>query len=568
MKNQEIARIFYDMADMLELQGVTFKPNAYRRAAQNIESMSQDVAVLWREGRLGEIPGVGANMAEKIGEYLETGKVEAHEKLREEVPPGLVEIMGIRGVGPKTTKFLHQELGIQSVAELKQAASEGRIEKLKGLGPKKAENILRGIELKAAYEGRHPLGLVLPLAERVVAYLREHAPVQQISVGGSVRRQREMCGDIDILATAEDWKRVMEAFVTMPEVARVVQHGETKSIVWLRDGIQADLRVLNEASYGAALQYFTGNKEHNIQMRSLAIGQGLKLSEYGLFRDEERVAGRTEEEVYEALGLRYIEPELREDQGEIEAAREGRLPDLVTLDDLKGDLHVHTNWSDGHDPPEAMVRGATERGYAYVGLSDHSKAVRIAGGLTDEEILEQRDVIRDLRQEFRGIRILHGAEVDILDGGELDFADETLKELDYAVAAVHSRFNLPEAEMTERVVRAMEHPKVRVLAHPTGRQLGEREPVALDMDRVIQAAVETNSALEINAGISRLDLNGAHARRAKEGGAKLIVNTDSHATPSLDLMRFGVGQARRGWLEPADVVNTWDGDAFLAWIRA
>lgn len=568
MKNQEIARIFYDLADMLEVQGVDFKPNAYRRAAQNIESMSEDLEDLRETGRLDEIPGVGRSMAKKIAEYLDTGEVAAHQRLQTEVPPGLIEIMRIQGVGPKTAKLLYDEMGIDSVASLREAADAGRLQAVKGLGPKKTENILKGIEQRAAYAERHLLGTALPLAQRVMAYLQEHAPVQRLAVGGSVRRQVETCGDIDLLATAEEWAPVMEAFVTMPEVAEVRQRGETKSIVWLKDGIQADLRVLDDASFGAALQYFTGSKDHNIQVRTLAVNQGYKLNEWGLFREDERVAGRTEEEIYTALGLAYVEPEMREAQGEVEAAKEGRLPRLIREEDLRGDLHVHTNWTDGHDDPEAMVQAAADRGYAYVGISDHSQAVRIAGGLSDAEILEQRPLIGELRDRFPDIHILHGTEMDILEDGELDFADETLAELDYAIGAVHSRFNLPEKEMTDRVVRAMEHPKVKVLAHPTCRKLLEREPVALDMNRVVEAAVETDTALEVNAGISRLDLNGAHAKRARDAGAKLMINTDSHTTLSLDLARYGVGQARRGWIEADDVVNTWEPEAFLGWIRS
>jgi DNA polymerase (family 10) len=567
MKNLEIARIFHDIADMLELQGVQFKPEAYRRAARNIESMSQDVEEVWKEGRLDALPGIGKSMAAKIAEYLETGKIGYYEELKEQIPRGLVEITRIPGVGPKTAKLLYDSLHIETVEQLKEAAATGKIEGLKGLGRKKVENILRGIDLLAASKGRMLLGNALPLAERIVEYLKVNAPVQRISVAGSLRRMKETVGDIDILVTAEDRRRVMDVFVHMPYVKEVLLHGETKSSVILEEGIQTDIRVLDEDSFGSALQYFTGSKDHNIQLRNLAIEKGLKLSEYGVFRGKAKIAGATEEEVYAALGLSYIEPELREAQGEIEAAMEGRLPSLITPDDIKGDLHVHTNWTDGHDSLRAMVEAARDMGYEWVGISDHSGSVYIAGGLKEEDILRQVDEVRALREEVKGIHVLHGAEVDIKDNGELDFSDEVLKELDYAIAAIHSKFRMPEKEMTERVITAMENRYVDILAHPTCRLIGEREPVALDMPRVIEAAVDTRTALEINSYITRLDLNWTYARAAKEEGAKLAINTDSHSRLHLDLIKFGIGQARRGWVEPPDVINTMSYEELGSWLR-
>ncbi|MFQ5985850.1 MAG: DNA polymerase/3'-5' exonuclease PolX [Thermoplasmata archaeon] len=568
MRSQEIARIFFGMADYLELQGVDFKPSAYRRAARNIEGMSQDVEDLWREDRVGEIPGIGKALAAKIAEYLETGQVQAYEKLKAEVPEGLVEIMRIQGVGPKTTKLLYDRLGISTVEELKEAAESGRLYGVKGLGPKKAENILRGIELREAYKKRRILGRALPDAEGIVAYLETHAPVEQIAIGGSLRRMRETIGDIDILVTSSEPAEVMLAFTGMPDVQEVLLQGNTKSSVILTDGMQADLRVLDADSYGAGLLYFTGSKDHNIRLRSLAISQGMRLNEYGVFRGEERVAGATEREVYETLGLPYIEPELRQAQGEIEAAQRGELPDLITLEDLKGDLHVHTNWSDGHDTLEAMVGAAEEKGYDYVGISDHSKSLYIAGGLKEEEVFEEDAKMKALQEKMPDIHILHGAEIEILEGGELDYPEEVLRDLDYAIGAVHSRFTQQEGEMTQRVITAMENEHLTILAHPTARQINEREPIALDLPRVLAAAADTGTALEINSGISRLDLNGAHARAAKEAGAPLVINTDAHATVGLDQMKYGIGQARRGWLEAADVVNTRPFEEFRAWLVA
>ncbi|MFQ5919960.1 MAG: DNA polymerase/3'-5' exonuclease PolX [Thermoplasmata archaeon] len=566
MKNQEVARIFFGMADYLELQGVEFKPSAYRRAARNIEGMSQDVEDLWREDRVGEIPGIGKALAAKIAEFMETGQVQAYEKLKAEVPEGLVEIMRIQGVGPKTTKLLYDRLSISTIEALKEAAASGRLYRVKGLGPKKAENILRGIELREAYKRRAILGRALPIAESLVAYLRARAPVDQIAIGGSLRRMRETIGDIDILATSKAPIEVMLAFVGMPEVQEVLLQGETKSSVILTDGMQADLRVLEAKSYGAGLLYFTGSKDHNIRLRSLAISLGMRLNEYGVYRGDARVAGATEAEVYRALGLPYIEPELRQAQGEIEAAQRGELPDLITVEDLKGDLHVHTNWSDGHDTLEAMVGAAQARGYEYVGISDHSQSLYIAGGLKEKEVLEEDAKMKALQERMPDIRILHGAEIEILEQGDLDYPEEVLKELDYAIGAIHSRFTQPEGEMTDRVIAAMENEYLTILAHPTARQINEREPIALDLPRLFETAAETNTALELNAGISRLDLNGAHARAAREAGAPLIINTDAHATVGLDQMKFGVGQARRGWLEAGDVVNTRPLTEFLDWL--
>jgi DNA polymerase (family 10) len=566
MKNQEIARIFFAMADHLELQGVDFKPSAYRRAARNIEGMSQDVEDLWQNDRVGEIPGIGKALAAKIAEYLETGQVQAYEKLKAEVPEGLVEIMRIQGVGPKTTKLLYDRLDISTVEELKEAAESGRLYGVRGLGPKKAENILRGIELREAYKQRRILGRALPDAESIVSHLEAHAPVDRIVIGGSLRRMRETIGDIDILVTSSEPVEVMLAFTGMPEVEEVLLQGNTKSSVILTDGMQADLRVLEAGSYGAGLLYFTGSKDHNIRLRSLAISLGMRLNEYGVFRGEKQVAGATEEEVYQTLGLPYIEPELRQAQGEIEAAQRSDLPDLITVDHLRGDLHVHTNWSDGHDTLEAMVRAAQAKGYEYVGISDHSQSLYIAGGLKEEEVFEEDAEMKALQEKMPNIRILHGAEIEILEGGELDYPEEVLRNLDYAIGAIHSRFTQPEAEMTARVIAAIENEHMNILAHPTARQINEREPIALDLPKVFEAAAETGTALELNAGISRLDLKGAHARAAREAGAPLIINTDAHATVGLDQMKYGVGQARRGWLEAKDVVNALSLKKFQAWL--
>ncbi len=568
MKNLELARIFYEIADILDLHGVSFKPEAYRRAARNLEGMSQDLRDVWRRGELDKLPGVGKAISEKIAEYLETGHLRYFEKLRAEVPPGVVEIMRIPGVGPKTAKLLNEALGIESVEDLKEAAENGRIAGIKGLGPKKVDNILKGIELRASTEGRELLGIVLPIAEGIVEYLREKAPVESIAVAGSLRRMKETIGDIDILATSGDQVAVMEAFVSMPNVKEVRLQGETKSTVFLTEGIQADIRVVADDSFGAALLYFTGSKDHNIQMRNLAIDKGLKLNEYGLFRGDERVASATEREVYKTLGLAYIEPEMREAQGELEAAARGDLPNLITPADIRGDLHVHTDWTDGHDSLTVMVEAAKAMGYEYVGISDHSQSVYIASGMKEEKIRLQMAEIERLRRQTEGIRVLHGSEVDILANGELDYPDDVLGDLDYVIAAVHSRFKMPEKEMTERVITAMENEHVDILAHPTCRLIKEREAIELDMKRVMEAAAETRTALEINSFPSRLDLSGAYAKAARKMGAMLAIDTDSHAASHLRFVRYGVGQARKGWVTSGDVINAKPYRELVLWLRA
>lgn len=567
MKNLELARILHEIADILDLQGVSFKPEAYRRAARNLEGMSQDLEDVWRRGELDRLSGVGKAISEKIAEYLETGRLGYYEKLRAEVPAGVVEIMRIPGVGPKTAKLLNESLGIESVEELREAAENGRIASIRGLGPKKVDNILKGIELKASTEGRELLGNVLPLAEGIVEYLRQNAPVESIAVAGSLRRMKETIGDIDILATSADQVAVMDAFVGMPNVKEVRLRGATKTTVYLAEGPQADIRVVADDSFGAALLYFTGSKDHNIQLRSLAMDKGLKLNEYGLFRGEERVASATEGEVYRTLGLTYIEPEMREAQGEVEAAARGDLLNLITPADIRGDLHVHTDWTDGHDSLVVMVEAAKAVGYEYIGISDHSQSVYIAGGMKEEEIRLQMAEVEALRKKTEGIQILHGSEVDILANGEMDYPDDVLRDLDYVIAAVHSRFKMTEKEMTERVIAAMKNEHVDILAHPTCRLIKEREAIELDMNRVIEAAVATHTALEINSFPSRLDLNGAYARAAKELGAMLAIDTDSHAKSHLGFVRYGVGQARKGWVEQGDVINTMSYEDLVSWLR-
>jgi DNA polymerase (family 10) len=570
VKNLEIARAFDLIADLLELKGENpFRIRAYRRAAQNLEGLTEDVETLAAQERLEEIPGIGPDLAGKIAEYLGTGRIDALESLRREVPAGLADLMGVPGVGPKTAKLLHDRLKVTDLGQLETLARAGKLRGLPGIQAKTEQNLLKGIALVRRGQARMPLGRALPLAEEIAHALARVRGVKRVEPAGSVRRRKETVGDLDILVTSTDPARVMDAFVRLPQVADVLERGPTKASVRHREGIQVDLRVVEPATFGAALQYFTGSKQHNIRIREMAVKKRLKISEYGVFREPggRRIAGATEEEVYAAVGLPWIPPELREDSGEIEAAQSRRLPALVELDDIRGDLHCHTNATDGHHTVEALVAAARERGYAYVLVSDHSRSTRIAGGLTAEEALAHVEKIRAVGRKQRGIAVLAGSECDILPDGSLDYPDEVLAQMDLVVVAVHSRFKQPRAEMTRRICRALENPYVNILAHPTGRLIGEREPYDVDLEQVFAAARRHGKALEINCYPERLDLNDVHARRARELGVLLAINTDTHALDQLDTMRLGVATARRAWVEPAEVINTWPVGKLRAWAR-
>ena len=570
MKNLEIARAFDLIADLLELKGDNpFRIRAYRRAAQNLETLTEDVQTLAAQERLDEIPGIGPDLAGKIGEYLETGRMEALESLRREVPAGLADLMGVPGVGPKTAKLLHDRLKVTDLGQLETLARAGKLRGLPGIQAKTEQNLLKGIALVRRGQARMPLGRALPLAEEIAHALVRVRGVKRVEPAGSLRRRKETVGDLDILVTSTDPTRVMDAFARLPQVADVLERGPTKASVRHHEGIQVDLRVVEPATFGAALQYFTGSKEHNIRIREMAVKKRLKISEYGVFREPggRRIAGATEEEVYAAVGLPWIPPELREDSGEIEAAQSRRLPALVDLDDIRGDLHCHTNATDGHHTVEALVAAARERGYAYVLVSDHSQSTRVAGGLTANEALAHVEKIRAIGRKQRGIAVLAGSECDILPDGSLDYPDDVLAQMDLVVAAVHSRFKQPRAEMTRRICRALENQYVNILAHPTGRLIGQREPYDVDLEQVFAAARRHGKALEINSFPERLDLNDVHARRARELGVLLAVNTDTHALDQLDTMRLGVATARRAWVGPAEVINTWTLDKLRAWAR-
>lgn len=560
MKNQEIATIFGRMADLLELKGDNpFKIRAYRRAAENLEVLQQEVSSLSHEDLL-DIPGVGKELADKITEYCETGEIGAWKRLRSEFPEGIFDLMAVPGIGPKTVKLLYEHLHITSLIELERNAREGRLRELPKIKEKTEQNILKGLEFLKKGRERHPIGRVLPLAEDIMAQLKRKAPLEEIALAGSLRRWKETVKDIDILATSVRPAKVMEAFVSLPPVVEVIAHGHTKSSIVLSEGLQVDLRVVDKTSLGAALQYFTGSKAHNIRLRELAVKKGFKINEYGIFRekDTKRLGGAREQDIYTTLGLPYIEPELREDTGEIEAAQAMKLPRLVKLKDLRGDLHVHSNWSDGAHSIETIAREAQRRGYEYIAVTDHSKGLGVTGGLTEDQVLDQVKEIDRVNRKLKGFRILKGIEVDIRSDGRLDLADRVLRLLDVVVASVHSGFKQSRDQQTARLVKAMRHPLVTMLAHPTGRMIGEREAYEVDMDSVLATARESGTIMEINAYPLRLDLNEHHARAAKGLGIPLAINTDAHVSDQFDLVRYGVGSARRGWLEKEDVINTLD----------
>jgi len=570
MKNSEVAQVFQDIADFLEMKGeIPFKVRAYQKAVRSIEHLPVELEQLMKEGKLREVPGVGEAIAKKITELLTTGRLEYYEKLRAEFPEGVITFLDIPGVGPKTAVKLSTELGIRSVEELETAILEGRVAKPFRLGDKTAENILRHIQSLRTKERRIPIGVALPLVEDIMAALDKTSGLCHLTPAGSLRRLRETIGDIDLMGTADNAEAAIDAFTHLPQAKEVLAKGGTKASIITDQGLQVDLRVVEHDAFGSLLQYFTGSKQHNIILRERGRRQGLKLSEYGItdLRTGELEKFATEEGFYHRLGLPLIPPELREGQQEVERAEQGSIPELVKLSDIKGDLHVHTDWSDGHYSLEAMARAARAMGYQYIAITEHSRGRGIARGLTEERLRQQIAEIRRLNEKLTDLRILTGTEVDIRADGSLDFPDELLGKLDVVVAAVHSAMGQDQAKMTERVLQAIMNPHVDVIAHPTCRLLGEREPVALDLEAVFHAAVQAGTALEINAMPERLDLKDIHIMRARELGVKLIMNTDAHRADHLALMRFGIGTARRGWCEARHILNTLPVEDLLAGLK-
>ena len=559
MRNAEVAAVFYEIADILELQGVPFKPQAYRRAAAAIEQLDGEIARAVETGSHKDIPGVGNAIAAKIEELVETGRLDYLDRLRAEVPEGLLEIMAIPDVGPKTAMLLHRELGISSVDELKEAAEAGRISALKGFGEKTQQRLLRGIKTLESKGRRSLLGEAAPVAQAYLEYLRGCVSADMMDVCGSLRRGKETIGDLDILVASRDPEDVANAFTGYQRVEEVIAKGATKSSVRLAGGFQVDLRVVDPDSCGAALQYFTGSKEHNVVIRKIGVEIGLKVNEYGVFdrTTDEKLAGANEEGVYAALGLPWIPPELREDQGEVDAAREGRLPDLVDASDIRGDLHIHTEWSDGSEAIGDIIAAAHSRDYDYIAITDHTQSLAIANGLSPDDLRRQIDAVR--REEERqggAVRVFAGTEVDILGDGSLDLPSAVLEDLDLVVASVHSRMKMSQREMTDRVITAIESGLVDVIGHPTGRIIGRREALQLDLERVFDAAAENDVAMEINCFPDRLDLRDVHCRLAKGRGVSMAIGTDSHSIRHLDYIGFGIVTARRGWLEKDDVLNS------------
>lgn len=566
MNNSDIARVFQDIADLLELKGETpFKIRAYQKAIRSIEQLPVGLEQLRQEGRLRDVPGVGEAIEKKIIELLTTGRLNYYEDLRSEFPAGVISLLQVPGIGPKTAMRLSTELGIKSLEELEAAVVDGRVEGLYRLGEKTAENILHHLQSMRTKEQRIPIGTALPLAEDIMTSLRLSSPIRSLTPAGSLRRFRETIGDIDLMGTADDGEAVIESFTGLPQVKEVLAKGRTKASVVSHRGLQVDLRVVEHDDFGSLLQYFTGSKQHNITLRERGQRLGLKLSEYGITTLENGKLERfsTEEGFYSRLGLQFIPPELREGQHEIERAEEHSIPQLLEISDLKGDLHVHTDWSDGHDSIEAMALAASGMGYDYIAVTDHSRGLGIAHGLNEERLREQAAEIARLNERLNGIRILSGIEVDIRADGSLDLPDDILAGLDVVIAAVHSALSQDEGRMTRRVIGAMENPHVDIIAHPTCRLLGQREPVALDMEAIFRTAAQSGTALEINCMPDRLDLKDTHVFRARELGVRLALGTDAHSTEHLRYSRFGVGMARRGWCEARHIMNSLSAEELL-----
>ena len=564
MRNFEIAFAFNQIADLLEIQGANpFRVRAYRRAALNIEGLADNIETLSQQGGLHDIPGIGSDLASKIDEYLRTGTIEFHEQLKKEVPLGLAKIVEIPSVGPKTAKEIYDRFRIETIEDLEAICKTDKLMGVPGFKQKTVDNILRGIGLYRRRKGNYLLGRAVPLARELCKYLEGCA--ERVAYAGSLRRMKEIVHDVDILAASKDPAQTIQAFLTMPYVQSVLAQGGTKASVRIQDDLQVDLRVVDPQSWGAAMHYFTGSKAHNIRMRERAIKQGLKLNEYGLFdASEKRLAGTEEEEIFEKLGLPYIPPVLREDWGEIEAAAAGNLPNIVQPEDIRGDLHMHTTWSDGKYSAEEMVEASRKRGYKYIALTDHSKSLGVAGGLSDKDLMKHTEECRALDAKYPDIRVLAGTEVDIRQDGTLDYSDELLAKLDFVVASLHSGFKQDRATLTARVVRAMQNPYVRVIGHPTGRLLGDRDPYDLDLDEVMKEAARTRTCLEVNSNFHRLDLNDVHCRKAREMGVHVIISTDSHSYDDMLNLPYGVATAQRGWIEKDSVLNAKPVEEMLA----
>ncbi len=561
MKNQFVAEVLNNIADLLDLKGeIFFKTRAYRMAAQTIETMDEDIEILSKENRLQSVPGIGEALAKKIRELLETGRLGYYEQLKEDFPEGLLALLEIPGLGPKKVSALYKNLNISTIEQLKKACNEGRLRDLDGFGEITERNILRGIQLREKTSGRVLLNVAYGDGNDYLNYMQRCKRIENISLAGSLRRMKETIGDIDILASSKYPNDVMEYFVQYKDVQRVLLKGSTKTSVLLNDNLQVDLRVVENKSYGAALQYFTGSKEHNVKMRSLAIKRDYKLNEYGLFHKttDKYIAGEVEDEVYSALGLSYIEPELRENKGEIDLALNNNLPNLVKYTDMLGDFHIHSLWSDGFNSIEDIAKIAKKMGYLLVCITDHSQSLKIANGLSEERVHKKLNEIEKINKKYSNFKILSGTECDIKTDGSLDYSNKILSKFDIVGIGIHTSFKMEKNEMTKRIIGGLENEYVHFLAHPTGRLIGRREPYEVDIERIIDAAKDTGTFLEINAFPDRLDLNDSNTKIAKDKGIKFVIGTDAHNIEHLSYMRFGVATARRGWLEKSDIINTYD----------
>ncbi len=556
MKNQKVAWIFNRIADYLEMDGIDFRTKAYRNAAHTIETLSLDIEDVRSEGRLQELPGIGSKIAQKIEEIIDTGSLEYYENLKKETPVDFEALLAVEGLGPKTIKLLYKELGVKNLDDLERETKRHHIRRLRGMGDKTEKKILENLEFARKNTGRRLLGYVLPQSREIQEEINKLDIVERVEIAGSIRRRKETVGDIDILVITQNPDEVTDFFTSMKFTEEVIAKGSSKSTVRLKNGLDADLRVFPEDEFGSAFVYFTGSKEMNIELRKIAIKKGLKLNEYGVLRDDEQLAGKTEEDVFNILGLSYIEPELRENRGEVDAAALGKLPDLVGYHDLKGDLQMHTKWSDGSSTIKIMAESAKNLGYQYLAITDHTGTLRIAGGMGDEQIKMQMKEIDQVNQELEDITILKGLEVNIDSDGLLDIKNELLADMDVVLASIHSGFRQDREKMTDRIISAMENENVDIIAHPTGRKIQERRAYDLDFNRIYEAAQETNTILEVNAHPNRLDLSDINIRRALEAGCKLVINTDAHKREELSFAELGIATSRRGWAEKKDIINT------------
>ncbi|MDP2696109.1 MAG: DNA polymerase/3'-5' exonuclease PolX [bacterium] len=574
MTNQEIAKILYEISAYLEMQDVAFKPRAYEKVAEVVESLSEPLTSIHSKGgikAIQDVPGVGISIAETIEELIKTGHSKHYEELKKNTPVDLANLIRVEGLGPKKIKALYNKLGVRNLKDLEKSAKAGKIRKLAGFGPKSEENILKGLDFLSRSSGRFTLGAALPLVRETEDRLRGLKGVKKAQVAGSIRRWKETVGDVDILVVSDKAELVMDYFINMPEVGRVLAHGKTKSAITLKNGLDVDLRVLPPESYGSALAYFTGSKAHNVALRQIAINKGYKLNEYGLFKGERQIAGKTEEEIYKKLGLDYVEPELRELTGEVEAAQEHILPNLIKRSDLRGDLQVQTNWTDGEKSIKEMASAAMKSGLEYIVITDHTKRLAMTNGLDERRIVQQMKEIDKVNAglKAKGLKftILKGSECDILKDGTMDLSDSTLSKLDVVGASVHSHFNLPREDQTKRIQKAISNPSVDILFHPTGRLIQRREAYAVDMGAIIDSAKKTKTVLEIDAFPDRLDLKDEYIRQCVEVGVKMSIDSDAHTDSHFSVLEYGVAQARRGWAKRSDIINAWPVSKMLKFLK-